>query len=181
MSLSKPFLKETKNHLLILPEVWGPVQIVAQCSDWIEGPVTLEGSIQSWSQGRYNPWGHTVWTLFGQLILGKLGDGYRDTFDQSDWCLIFLFCQECISLLCLPDPRAKRKTVLKVKCFKEASLIGSKWTLSAGAKTRKRFQEGSPLRPLGLSQWKLSRRRVRFSSLLTLMGKFPRLSATADL
>ena len=34
--------------------------------------------------------------------------------------LIFLFCQACISLLCLPDPRAKRKTVLKVKCFKEA-------------------------------------------------------------
>ena len=50
----------------------------------------------------------------------KLGDGYRDTFDQSDWCLIFLFCQACISLLRLPDPRAKRKTVLKVKCFKEA-------------------------------------------------------------
>ena len=30
------------------------------------------------------------------------------------------------TFLRLPNPRAKRKTVLKVKCFKEASLIGSK-------------------------------------------------------
>ena len=55
-----------------------------------------------------------------------------------------------------------------------------KETLSAGAKTRERFQEGIPLWPLGLSQWKLSRRRVRFSSLLILMGEFPSLSAMAD-
>ena len=50
-----------------------------------------------------------------------------------DWCLIFLFCQAWISLLRLPDPRAKRNTVLKVKCFKEASLIGSNGVL-AGAR-----------------------------------------------
>ena len=37
--------------------------------------------------------------------------------------------------------------------------------------------EGMPLCPLGL--WKLSKRRVRFSSLLTLIGEFPCLSAMA--
>ena len=77
----------------------------------------------------------------------KLGDGYRDTFDQSDWCLTFLFCQACISLLHLPYPRAKRKTVLKVKCFKEASLFGSKGAFVSWCKTRERI----PLWPLGLS------------------------------
>ena len=48
MSLSESFLKETKNHLLILPEVRGPVQIVAQWSNRKKGPVRLEGSIQRW-------------------------------------------------------------------------------------------------------------------------------------
>ena len=43
----------------------------------------------------------------------KLGDGYSDTLDQSDWCLMFLFCQACISLLHLPDPRAMWKTVFE--------------------------------------------------------------------
>ena len=69
--LCRNLLKGDKNHLLIQPEVRGPVQIVAQCSDRTEGPVRLKGSIQSWGQGCYNPWGHTVWTLFGQLILGR--------------------------------------------------------------------------------------------------------------
>ena len=59
MSLLKTFLKGDKNHLLILPDVRGPVQIVAQCSDRTEGPVRLEGSIQSRGQGCYNPRGHT--------------------------------------------------------------------------------------------------------------------------
>ena len=56
MSLSKPFVKGDKNHLLILPEIGGPVHIVAQCSDRTEGPVRLEGSIQSWGQGCYPLW-----------------------------------------------------------------------------------------------------------------------------
>ena len=41
--------------------------------------------------------------------------------------------------------------------------------------------KGKPLQPLGLSLWKRPRRRVRFSSLLTLMGEFSSLSAMADL
>ena len=81
----------------------------------------------------------------------------------------------------LPEPRASRKTVLKVKCFSEASLNGSKGALFSWCKTRDRFQEDIHLLPLGLSLWKLSRRRVRFSSLLTLMLELPNLSAMADL
>ena len=89
---------------------------------------------------------------------------------NHQWC--WAVCQACISLLRLPEPRAKRKTALKVKCFKEAFNWFKMNLVSWCKKTRERFQEGVPLRPLGLSQWKLSRRRVRFSSLLTLMGKF---------
>ena len=179
MSLSKLFLKETKTTSLFCQRSC----LNSSAMLWLD-----RGTCQTWGiypelgPGLLYPWGHPVWTLFGQLILGeKAGWRVQRHLDQSDWCLIFLFCQACISLLRLPDPRAKRKTVLKVKCFKEASLIGSKWPLSAGAKTRERFQEGIPFRPLGLSQWKLSRRRVRFSPLLILMGEFPSLSAMADL
>ena len=98
----------------------------------------------------------------------KLGEGYKDTLDQSDWCLMFLCNQAWISLLRLPEPKASRKTVLKVNCFSEASFKGSKGALVSWCNTRERFQEGIPLLPLGLSLWKLSRRRGRFSSLLTL-------------
>ena len=66
----KPFLKETKTNSLFC-RMSGPVQIVAQCSDRSEGPVRLEGPIQSRGQGWYNHWGHAVRTLFGQLVLGK--------------------------------------------------------------------------------------------------------------
>ena len=47
--------------------------------------------------------------------------------------------------------------------------------------TKERFQEGIPLHPLGLSLWKLSKRRVRLSSLLILTVVLPSLSAMADL
>ena len=47
----------------------------------------------------------------------KLGEGYKDTLDQSDWCLMFLCNQAWISLLRLPEPKASKKTVLKVFFF----------------------------------------------------------------
>ena len=100
----------------------------------------------------------------------KLGEGYKDTLNQSDWCLMFLCNQAWISLMCLPEPKSSRKTVLKVKCFSEASFKGSKGALVSWCKTRERFQEGMPLLPLGLSLWKLSRRRVRFSFLVDING-----------
>ena len=58
---------------------------------------------------------------------------------------------------------------------------GFKESFSKLVKYGERFHKGMPLRPLGLSLWKLSRRRVRFPSLLTLMAEFPSLSAVADL
>ena len=44
----------------------------------------------------------------------------------------------------LPEPKANRKTVLIVKCFREASLRGSKRTLSAGVEPGKRSKRGCP-------------------------------------
>ena len=46
--------------------------------------------------------------------------------NTTGWCVIFLLRQAWISLLRLPKPNDKRKTVLKVKCFKKASLNDSK-------------------------------------------------------
>ena len=91
-------------------------------------------------------------TLFGPSLASwflerKLGDGNRETLDQSDWCLMFLCCQAWISLLLLPEPRANKKTVLKVRCFKDAPLRGSKGAFVSWCSTRERFQEGIPLRP----------------------------------
>ena len=103
----------------------------------------------------------------------KLAEGYNDTLDQSDCCLMFLCNQAWISLLRLPERRARRKTVLKVKCFNEASFKGTKGAFVNWCRTSERFQGGMPLLPLGLSLWKLSRRRARFSSLLTLMVSCP--------
>ena len=120
-------------------------------------------------------------SLANWFLERKLGDGKRDTLDQSDWCLMFLCCHAWISLLCLPEPRAKRKTVLKVRCFRDAFLRGSKGAFVSWCSTRERCQEGIPLRPLGLSLWKLSKRRVRLSSLLILTVVLPSLSAMADL
>ena len=82
-----------------------------------------------------------------------------------------LFAKHVSHFYACPNPGPRGKLPWRSNASRRP-LIGSKWTLSAGAKTRERFQEGVTLRPLGLSQWKLSRRRVRFSSLLKLMGKF---------
>ena len=54
-------------------------------------------------------------------------------------------------------------------------MIGSNGALFSWCKTSERFQEGTPLLPLGLSLWKLSRRRARFLSLLMLKGEFDNL------
>ena len=68
---------------------------------------------------------------------------------------MFLFTQAWILVLCFPDARANRKTVLKARCFREAFLRGSKGALVSWCKTRDRFQEGISVRRFGLSLWKL--------------------------
>ena len=84
----------------------------------------------------------------GATLERKLRAGYKDTFDQPDWC------QAWISLLRLPEPRAKKKNSLEAQCFKEASLRGSNGALPIGAKPREGSRKGILL----------SKRRVRFSS-----------------
>ena len=95
--------------------------------------------------------------------------------DQTDWCLMFLCSQAWISILHLPEPKANRKTILKVKCFREASLKGSKGPLSAGAENRERFQEGMLL-VLRVCLYGTIQETSEITSLLTLMGEFPFVS-----
>ena len=52
-----------------------------------------------------------------------------------------------MDLLRLPEPRANRKTVLKAKCFSEASFKGSNGAFVTWCSTWERFQEGMPLLP----------------------------------
>ena len=116
-------------------------------------------------------------SLASWFLERKLGEGYNDTLLMFD----VLVLPRVDLTPAFTEPRAKRKIVLKAICFKEASLRGSNGAFVSWCNTRERFQEGIPLRPLGLYLWKLSKRRVTFSSLLTLMGEFPNLSAMADL
>ena len=85
------------------------------------------------------------------------------------------------SLHLFPEPKAKRKAVLKVKCLREAFCIGSKGALVSWWRTRERFQLGTPCLPLGLSLWKLSNKRVRFSYLLISNLSLRTISAMAVL
>ena len=76
----------------------------------------------------------------------------------------------------LARPKGQEENRLEGQMLQGGPLDWFKWS-----KTSERFQEGIPLLPLGLSLRKLSRRRVRLSSLLMLKGEFPSLSAMADL
>ena len=64
--------------------------------------------------------------------------------------------------------RANRKTVLKLKCFKEAFLGGSRGPWLVGED-----QQRMPLWRLGLSLWKLFNSWVRLSSLLISIKELP--------
>ena len=58
------------------------------------------------------------------------------------------------SLRLLAEARAKRKTVLKVRCFKEAWPKGSKGALVRARRTTERFHFGARERPTGLANSK---------------------------
>ena len=78
-------------------------------------------------------------------------------------------------------PKGQEEYRLEGQMLQGGSLIGPNGALFTWCKTSERFQEGMPLLPLGLSLWKLSRRRARFLSLLMLKGEFPSLPAMAEL
>ena len=58
--LVKTFLEGNKDQLLVLPKIWGPVQVIPKCSDWTQGAVTFEWLIQSGGQGWYDHWSRVV-------------------------------------------------------------------------------------------------------------------------
>ena len=67
----------------------------------------------------------TIWPLFCQLVLKdkNLAEGVKDM--GLTWIL--------------PDPKASKNTVLKVKCFMEASFNGSKGVLVSCCRINERF------------------------------------------
>ena len=72
----------------------------------------------------------------------------------------------------LARPKGQEEYCLEVQMLQGGLLDWIKWSLS-WCTARKKFQEGMPPLPLGLSLRKLSRRRARFPSLLMLKGEFP--------
>ena len=80
----------------------------------------------------------------------------------------------------LARPKGQEEYRLEGQMFQGGLLDWIKWSLS-WCTASKKFQEGMPILPLGLSLRKLSRRRVRFPSLLMLKGEFPSLSTMGDL
>ena len=72
----------------------------------------------------------------------------------------------------LARPKGQEEYRLEGQMLQGGLLDWIKWILS-WCTASKKFQEGMPLLPLGLSLRKLSRRRARFSSLLMLKGEFP--------
>ena len=83
-------------------------------------------------------------------------------------------------LLPLPEPKAKRKTVLKVNCFKEASLRGSKAFVS-WCNTRERFLERIPLRPLGFVSVKAIQESSEIFIFADINGRISQFVCNVDL
>ena len=74
----------------------------------------------------------------------------------------------------LAQPKGQEEYRLEGQMLQGGLLDWNKWGLS-WCTARKKFQEGMPLLPLGLSLRNLSRRRARFPSFLMLKGEFPSL------
>ena len=153
MSLPKFFLKETKINCLpvckslVLSKQWHKARtghkvlsslrdlsIVGARVEITTGATEAGPSLANW-------------------FLDQKQEGNNETLDQSSRCLMFLCNQAWISLRLFPEPRARRKNVLKVRCLREAFRSGSKGGLVNWCNTRERFQLGTPLSPLGLSLW----------------------------
>ena len=78
--------------------------------------------------------------------------------------MFFCFVKHVSHFCVCPTQRPRGITVLKVKCFKEASLIGSnEWSLCQLVQHQEEFPGGDTLLSLDLSLWKISRRQERFS------------------
>ena len=67
----------------------------------------------------------------------------------------------------------QKENSLEGQMLQRGLFKGLKWSLCQLVQHQGEVPGGMPIRHLGLSLWKLSRRRVRFSSLLTLIGELP--------
>ena len=97
---------------------------------------------------------------------------------NHQWC--WAVCQACISLLRLPEPRAKRKTALKVKCFKEA-FNWFKMNLVSWCKNQGEVPGGGSPPAFGSVSVEAIQETNEIFILTNIDGQISRLSAMADL
>ena len=97
---------------------------------------------------------------------------------NHQWC--WAVCQACISLLRLPEPRAKRKTALKVKYFKEA-FNWFKMNLVSWCKNQGEVPGGDSPPAFGSVSVEAIQETNEIFILTNIDGQISRLSAMADL
>ena len=81
----------------------------------------------------------------------KSEEGKKATFSHWPRLDTLFATQAWISLRCLPKAKASKKAVLRVRCLRSVSFIGSKGTFVSSLRTTERFHFGRFLELLGRS------------------------------
>ena len=117
---------------------------------------------------------------FSSLLMSKSEFPNLSTMGDYNhqWC--WAVCQACISLLCLPEPRVKRKTALKVKCYKEA-FNWFKMNLVSWCKNQREVPGGGSPPAFGSVSVEAIQETSEIFILTNIDGQIFRLSAMADL
>ena len=85
----------------------------------------------------------------------KSEEGNKATFSHWPRLDTLFATQAWISLRRLPEAKASKKAVLRVRCLRSVSFIGSKGAFVSSLRTTERFHLGRFLELLGRSLWKL--------------------------
>ena len=141
-----------------------------QCSEWTQGVSHLRDLSRVGARA-----GITTGAILSKPPLAswflerKLRAGYKDTFDQSNWCLMFLFCQAWISTCICQNPGSSGKQSWR-SLLQRGLFRGFEWSLVNWCWGR--FQEGMTLQPLGLSLWTVQE-TSEILIVLTFIGELP--------
>ena len=145
------FLKGDKKKGSRTSQVLGSIQIVPQGPHRTQGLVFFELSIYNGRAGIVT--GDTLWeaSLASWFLAMKSDEGNKATFSYWPRLDTLFATQACISLRRLLEAKASKKAVLKVRCLRSVSFIGSKGALVSSLSTTERFHLGRFLELLGRS------------------------------
>ena len=134
-------------------QVFGLIQKVPQDSYRTQGPVFFELSIYTGSQSRNSHFENLL--LLVRFLAMKSEEGNKATFSHWSRLDTLFATQAWISLWRMPEAKASKKAVLRVRCLRSVSFIDSKDAFVSSLRTTERFHLGRFLELLGQSLWKL--------------------------